>query len=499
MDQLEPTIEHGELEEDVVPYLTTSRPRLGVKARPMALEVHQVWGNTLLETRQFPVATAQPVRIGAEAARRWRFLGVDMGWVNPVGAVLPFLAPGWSEVEIERRTEFFVPRAALPDDADHVLFAPEDDGYVAIVPDSWTVVATIDEIPHDAARLVASGRATPTADGLRVPVTPDLTLRVEGAGLVWFAGLTETAPRFNPRMGGEPDHAFLASLGFGAFLFGVSQLALWFAPLQETQGAELEDRFVTLAAQAPPEAAKKKDVNGPEAASGAKAKKPEGTAGKRDAKVDRTKGPRREIQRHQLDREIAENAGVLAKMTDMDAMFGRSGLAAGLEAGVGGLIGSRGDAFGHGGLHGRGDGLGGGGTVDGIGGFGPRGPGTGDAGDGGDLGVKQDGGLPTGGTPTILGALDRALIDAVIKDHMSQIRYCYQRELTKDPDLAGKVVMKFVIASDGTVSSASPKSSTLRQAAVDTCLTGKFLRMQFPAPQGGGIVIVSYPFLFSPA
>jgi hypothetical protein len=36
---------------------------------------------------------------------------------------------------------------------------------------------------------------------------------------------------------------------------------------------------------------------------------------------------------------------------------------------------------------------------------------------------------------------------------MNQIRYCYQRELTKNPELGGKVVVKFVIAKDGTVSS----------------------------------------------
>ena len=27
---------------------------------------------------------------------------------------------------------------------------------------------------------------------------------------------------------------------------------------------------------------------------------------------------------------------------------------------------------------------------------------------------------------------------------------------------------------------------------------GRFLKMQFPEPKGGGIVIVSYPFVFSP-
>ena len=35
-------------------------------------------------------------------------------------------------------------------------------------------------------------------------------------------------------------------------------------------------------------------------------------------------------------------------------------------------------------------------------------------------------------------------------------------------------------------------------ASVEQCVVGRFMRMQFPQPKGGGIVIVSYPFLFSP-
>ena len=81
---------------------------------------------------------------------------------------------------------------------------------------------------------------------------------------------------------------------------------------------------------------------------------------------------------------------------------------------------------------------------------------------------------------------------------MNQIRYCYQRELTKNPSLGGKVVIKFIIAKDNLVSTASVKTSTMGNSGVEQCIVGRFMRMQFPKPKGGGIVIVSYPFLFSP-
>ena len=115
------------------------------------------------------------------------------------------------------------------------------------------------------------------------------------------------------------------------------------------------------------------------------------------------------------------------------------------------------------------------------------------------FGAKGEGGIGRiGGDPIILGALDKSLIDAVIKRHMNQIRYCYQRELNKNPNLGGKITVKFVIAKDGGVSSAQTKTSTMKNPAVESCINSRFMRFKFPEPKGGGIVIVSYPFLFAP-
>ena len=164
-------------------------------------------------------------------------------------------------------------------------------------------------------------------------------------------------------------------------------------------------------------------------------------------------------------------------------------LPAGME--VGGLIGA------------TGQGIGGGGTAMGIGGLGTRGMGSGAAGygtGGGTFGAQGEGGIgtPVGKDAIILGALDKSLIDQVIRRHMNQIRYCYQRELTKEPTLAGKVMVKFVIAASGDVAAAEIQSSTLGNTAVEECIRGRVLRMTFPQPGGGGVVVVNYPFVFSP-
>lgn len=158
----------------------------------------------------------------------------------------------------------------------------------------------------------------------------------------------------------------------------------------------------------------------------------------------------------QVDRRIQEGAGVLGALREgaaLDGVFGSSGLN-GLGS-IGALIGSKGTGL-------------------------------------------SEGDRALGGAPVILGALDKAQIDAVIQENMGKIRECYARALGDDPTLAGKLVVKFVVSKDGSVASASKKSSTLGNAAVETCINARFLRMQFPAPTGGGIVIVSYPFVFSP-
>ena len=204
-----------------------------------------------------------------------------------------------------------------------------------------------------------------------------------------------------------------------------------------------------------------------------------------------------EIELQQLDREIATNAGLLGSLTDeaaLDGVFSTTSLNSDHEGGPSGSIGVRGTQTSSGGLASRTTTSG---EPDTPAAKSPatrgRGPG------GGNFASKRSGGIGAiGGDPIILGSLDKSLIDAVIKRNMNQIRYCYQRELPKYPELSGKIVVKFVVAKDGTVSSATTKTSTMNNKAVEACLNSRFLRFKFPEPKGGGIVIVSYPFVFRP-
>lgn len=149
----------------------------------------------------------------------------------------------------------------------------------------------------------------------------------------------------------------------------------------------------------------------------------------------------------------------------------------------------------------KGEGRGGGGNALSIGGIGTKGRGTGASGSGSGTGrLERSAAIGIGGgeETVVQGSLDPALIEAVIKHHLTPIKYCYERELLKKPDLRGKLVVQFVIGADGQVSGVKIKSSTLNDAEVEACVADRFRKMRFPQPSGGGIVTVNYPLLFSP-
>ncbi len=112
-----------------------------------------------------------------------------------------------------------------------------------------------------------------------------------------------------------------------------------------------------------------------------------------------------------------------------------------------------------------------------------------------DLGASTDGTT----SPVIRGSLDKSVIDRVLKQHINQIRYCYEKGLQRDPNLAGKVVVRFVVDRNGTVASVTIKSSTLGDDKVEECILRAMEALVFPQPKGGGVVIVNYPFVFQSA
>jgi hypothetical protein len=103
------------------------------------------------------------------------------------------------------------------------------------------------------------------------------------------------------------------------------------------------------------------------------------------------------------------------------------------------------------------------------------------------------------GSAQVRGALDKDLIRRVVRRHLNEVRYCYELELLRDPELRGRVETRFFILPDGTVASAATESSTFADPAIGRCTAQAFRRWQFPRVPDGGLVEVKYPFDFFPA
>jgi TonB family protein len=97
----------------------------------------------------------------------------------------------------------------------------------------------------------------------------------------------------------------------------------------------------------------------------------------------------------------------------------------------------------------------------------------------------------------VMGSLDKELIRKVIHANRGQIRYCYESQLNRFPKLNGKVAVKFVISPTGSVSTSSVAQTTVGNAELEACVAGRVRTWQFPKPKGGGVVIVTYPFIFA--
>lgn len=475
-----------------------------MKSKGRVLEVNQIWGDALLEAKQF-TRRASTVTIGAAVIYPWRVLGVRLFPVPPpLNNVMGYVPPGLSTCESEWASDFHAPAASLPDGRDFNLVKWKGDRYVVRASKEWDGFVDVGETRYNNFdEAVAAGKGTKDATGYDIPMDDNTRVAVDIDGMVFFTQMVSPGRKAMAQMTNNVDWVFLGLgtiMGSAAFIFFI---LVYLAPAasQTSDVGVLEDRYVELLMDKPePE---KKKGGSPDAGEGAKAKKEEGKVGKKDAKMEKAKGDKVEMKKQEMDRQIVDQAGIMGAMQD-DALasLGASGLSADITGGIGGLIGAKGTQIGSGGLGARGSGIGGGGTAEGLGGLGTKGTGSGSSGfgqGGGNFGQKGEGGIAgVGGDPIVIGALDRSLIDEVIKAHMSQIRYCYQRELTKKPDLGGKIVVKFTIAKDGSVSSASTKSTTMNNPAVEQCIEGRFMKFMFPQPKGGGIVIVSYPFLFAP-
>jgi hypothetical protein len=96
------------------------------------------------------------------------------------------------------------------------------------------------------------------------------------------------------------------------------------------------------------------------------------------------------------------------------------------------------------------------------------------------------------------GTLDRGALEQLVQQNSGQIRDCYERSLTRNPALSGKVVVSLVVQLDGRPSSVSISESSIPDRLFTQCIVTRVGTWLFPRPEGAPTP-VRFPFIFTAA
>jgi hypothetical protein len=244
-----------------------------------------------------------------------------------------------------------------------------------------------------------------------------------------------------------------------------------------------------------------------EAAMSRRAREKEGRLGRQDAPVRATEIPRGEKD---LLRAKVAKTGILAALgtarapgSGLGRLFDRND-SADLEQAMNGISANRVVAGrGSGGMGQGGVGIGGGGTGQSLGriaGSGDldvgRGRGRGRKGPGLGQGKERtvSAGMETG-NPNAEGGLTREQVARVVRAHAAAIKYCYEKELQRQPSLSGKIEVYWLIRANGTTDRVRVSNSTVGNREVEGCMERQVRNWQFPRSDSETIV-QTFPFFF---
>lgn len=98
-------------------------------------------------------------------------------------------------------------------------------------------------------------------------------------------------------------------------------------------------------------------------------------------------------------------------------------------------------------------------------------------------------------TPKVSGQLDADVVKRLVNRHRNEALYCYELQLAKNPKLAGRLLLEFVIAPDGAASPSATFESALDQET-NACIARRVRRWRFPEPGDAKPVTVQIGLTF---
>ena len=101
------------------------------------------------------------------------------------------------------------------------------------------------------------------------------------------------------------------------------------------------------------------------------------------------------------------------------------------------------------------------------------------------------------GATQVNGRLPAEVIQRIVRQNFGRFRLCYENGMRANPNLQGRVSVKFIIDRSGAVSMTADGGSDLPDQGVVQCVVRGFGNLSFPQPEGGMVTVV-YPIMFNP-
>jgi hypothetical protein len=439
--------------------------------------------------------------------------------------------------------DYFIPSETLGTTRAPIVVSRGLGASLVILPRSRGYVDLHGQGKVSLADLISSGRARPSTEmsgayEYELPAGAKARMELEGSSLVFQVSAVNAGKRVPV--------GFLATMEPAAFLYtglsfllhmGLVAVFAFFMPSMRGDDSEAIDRdqilmmqkLLNAAAEREQEERDTQEVtetnpDEKEGGTGTRAKGEEGSMGNPNTKDTGHKygvqGPKDNPDPHLAKQAALQEAaqfgmiGLISTMGGGDpnaptAPWGREESSGQDEKSArGNMFGDTiGDSFGAGGLGLSGVGEGGGGRGEGIGlgNFGGLGHG---AGTGTGQGIGNGRGRLGGGhqvkapriregATSVNGRLPPEVIQRIVRQNFGRFRLCYENGMRSNPNLQGRVSVKFVIDRSGAVAMTADGGSDIPDGSVVQCVVRGFGNLSFPQPEGGMVTVV-YPIMFSP-
>ncbi len=111
-------------------------------------------------------------------------------------------------------------------------------------------------------------------------------------------------------------------------------------------------------------------------------------------------------------------------------------------------------------------------------------------------------GEPAAPATASAGSLSKEYIQEQIREILPLVKQCYEQALLAHPETAGKLVVRFSIVGDPELGGLIEQSEIVdteggaADEGLSTCVRETMYALRLQAPEGGGRMVVTYPFIF---